>query len=258
MIELETREARTLSTLYPTVSTVDSCTVHSLDSERARRVGVELVDRAELEEEERLAALAADLRSLARDASVDLAIRIGRLVIHRLYDGDLSTWRSRGAKAHSLRALARRADLPISTSALYRSIALFELASRMGGVDEWSELGVSHLRLVLGLPSEEQRRLLDQACASNWTVAELERETTATRGRCVEQGRGSKRGGRPRLPRFVKSLHRLRKYAEASDELFGDLDAAATMAPDELAELRATLELVRSRCDQLQQALAEA
>ena len=56
----------------------------------------------------------------------------------------------------------------------------------------------------------------------------------------------------------MKSLNRLRKYTEASDELFGDLDAAATMAPDELAELRATLELVRTRCDQLQRALAEA
>jgi hypothetical protein len=256
MIELDTRQVRPPSTLCSPTG-VDSGNVHSLDAERARRVGVELVDRAELEEEQRLAALAADLRSLARDASVDLAIRIGRLVIDRLYAGDLSTWRSRGAKAHSLRALARRADLPISTSALYRSIALFELASRMGGVDEWSELGVSHLRLVLGLPSDEQRRLLDQACAGNWTVAELERETTVARGRCAEQGQSSKRGGRPRLPRFVKSLNRLRKYAEASEELFGDLDAAATMSAQELAELRATLELVRSRCDQLQQALAD-
>lgn len=234
------------------LTTLEVCSASGLFSSA---VGVELVDRAAIDEEQRLAALAADLRALARDASVDLSIRIGRLVIDRLYDGDLSTWRSRGAKAHSLRALARRADLPISTSALYRSIALFELASRMGGVAEWSELGVSHLRLVLGLPGEEQRRLLDQACASNWTVAELERETTATRGRCVEQGRGCKRGGRPRLPRFVKSLNRLRKYAEASDDLFGDLDAAASMGPAELAELRATLELVRSRCDQLQQAL---
>lgn len=219
---------------------------------------VEIVDRRELDEEQRLAALAAEMRSLTRDASVDLAIRLGRLVIERLYAGDLSTWRSRGAKAHSLRALARRPDLPISTSALYRSIALYELASRLGGVSSWSELGVSHLRLVLGLPSEEQRRLLDQACASNWTVAELERETSAARARCLEQGRGRKRGGRPRLPRFVKSLHRLRKCTESSDDLFGDLDAVATMAPDELAELRATLELVRERFDQLERALAES
>lgn len=230
----------------------------ALPMSTAHEWSVELVDRHDSDEEQRLAALAAEMRSLTRDASVDLAIRLGRLVIERLYAGDLSTWRSRGAKAHSLRALARRPDLPISTSALYRSIALYELASRLGGVSSWSELGVSHLRLVLGLPSEEQRRLLDQACACNWTVAELERETSAARTRCIDQGRGRKRGGRPRLPRFVKSLHRLRKCTESSDELFGDLDAVATMAPDELAELRATLEIVRNRFDQLERALAES
>lgn len=257
MSEFTTREVQSLSLGYSPTH-VDEPVLHDTRGADWTSHRVEVVDRAELDEEQRLAALAAELRSLARDASVDLAIRIGRLVIDRLYAGDLSTWRSRGAKAHSLRALARRADLPISTSALYRSIALFELASRMGGVGEWSELGVSHLRLVLGLPSEDQRRLLDEACASNWTVAELERETTLVRTRDLAQGRACKRGGRPRLPRFVKSLNRLRKYTEASDELFGDLDAAATMAPDELAELRATLELVRTRCDQLQRALAEA
>ncbi len=244
MSELTIHEAGSVSTPYS-----------------SSRVDVELVEQAEIAEENRLAKLAGELRSLAGDASVDLAIRIGQLVIDRLYAGDLSTWRTRGAKAHSLRALARRADLPISTSALYRSIALFELASRMGGVSEWSELGISHMRLVLGLPREEQRRLLDQACASNWTVAELERETTAIRNQNQNQGfdqaSGRKRGGRPRLPRFVKSLNHLRKYTEASEDLFGDLDAAASMTAHELAELRATLELVRSRCDQLQQALAE-
>lgn len=230
----------------------------ALPMSTAHEWSVELVDRHDSDEEQRLAALAAEMRSLTRDASVDLAIRLGRLVIERLYAGDLSTWRSRGAKAHSLRALARRPDLPISTSALYRSIALYELANRLGGVSSWSELGVSHLRLVLGLPCEEQRRLLDQACACNWTVAELERETSAARTRALDQGRGRKRGGRPRLPRFVKSLHRLRKCTESSDELFGDLDAVATMAPDELAELRATLELVRNRFDQLERALTES
>jgi hypothetical protein len=248
MTELTSHEVRTLSDFHAT----------ALPVARNHDWSVEVVDRREADEEQRLAALAAEMRSLTRDASVDLAIRLGRLVIDRLYGGDLSTWRSRGAKAHSLRALARRPDLPISTSALYRSIALFELASRLGGVASWSELGVSHLRLVLGLPSDEQRRLLDQACACNWTVAELERETSAARSAALDQGRGRRRGGRPRLPRFVKSLHRLRKCTESSDELFGDLEAVATMAPDELAELRATLELVRTRFEQLERALADA
>ncbi|MCA9682625.1 MAG: hypothetical protein KC431_30705 [Myxococcales bacterium] len=198
--------------------------------------------------------LAEELTDLARDGGVEHAVEIGRLVIERLYDGDLSTWRSRGPKAHSLRDLARRDDLPLSSSALYRAIALFELSERLGGIDGWSAsgLGISHMRLVLGLPREEQRRLLDEAVAHSWTVAELEREATATRER---QPQRRSRGGRPRLPRFVKSINRLVRGV-VREELLGDLDAVTEMEPEQIAELRSQLAEVQLRCAELEQALA--
>jgi len=201
--------------------------------------------------------LAAELSALGKDAGVEQAVEIGRLVVERLYDGDLSAWRSRGPKAHSLRALARRSDLPVSSSALYRAIALYELSTRLGGVERWSEagLGISHLRLVLGLPEDEQRRLLDEAARHAWTVAELEREAVCTRRRNPTR---TSRGGRPRLPRFVKSVNRLRKAAEAPDELFGDLDAAARMSAEDLAEIRDALATIRVRCAELDRALERA
>ena len=208
-------------------------------------------------EAEPLDGLAEQLTELGKDASVEQAVEIGRLVVEQLYAGDLAAWRGRGPKAHSLRALARRSDLPVSSSALYRAIALYELSTRLGGVSRWSGagLGISHLRLVLGLPDTEQRRLLDEAVSQAWTVAELEREAVLARKRTP--GRSS-RGGRPRLPRFVKSVNRLRKAAEAPDELFGDIEAASSMSPEHLAEIRDALATIRVRCAELDRALERA
>lgn len=199
-----------------------------------------------------------ELGALAKEGSVEQAVAAGRMVIERLYDGELSAWRGRGSKAHSLRTLARRADLAVSSSALYRAIALYELSEGLGGLERWCEggLGISHVRLVLGLPKDEQRRLLDEAMAASWTVAELEREATRVRDRAPRKRR---RGGRPRLPRFVKSLNRLRKYTtDAPEELFGDIEAAADMPAERVAELRSQLAEIRSQCEELDRALASA
>lgn len=201
--------------------------------------------------------LTAKLAAFGKDASVEQAVEVGRLVVERLYGGDLSAWRGRGPKAHSLRTLARRAELPVSSSALYRSIALYELSTRLGGIERWvaAGLGISHLRLVLGLSEPDQRLLLDGAVRKQWTVADLEREAVKVRKRTPAP---TKRGGRPRLPRFVKSVNRLRKAAEAPDEMFGDLDAAQDMTPERLAEIRDVLATIRVRCDELDRALERA
>lgn len=205
-------------------------------------------------ERSRLDELAARLAQQGKDTTVEAALEIGKLVLDTLYDGDLAAWRSRAAKAHSLRALARRDDLSVSSSALYRAVALYELAQSLGGFSRWSSLGISHLRLVLGLPLAEQRRLLDAAVAHEWTVAELEREAVAVRKREPEQ---MGRGGRPRLPRFLKSVNRLRKAAEGA-ELLADVEAAAAMPPEQLAEIRDALATIRVRCEALDDALERA
>lgn len=214
-------------------------------------------ESSEAIEHDPLDELADKLAALGKDVSVEQAVEIGRLVIERLYDGDLSAWRGRGPKAHSLRTLARRAELSVSSSALYRSIALYELSERLGGIEGWAAagLGVSHVRLVLGLDHDVQRRLLDLAVERAWTVAELEREAAAARQQVPKLQR---RGGRPRLPRFLKSVHRLRKASEASDEMFGDLDAVAEMQLEQIIEIRDALATIRARCDELDRQLQNA
>jgi hypothetical protein len=215
------------------------------------RIELESIDAMETDP---LEDLVESLAVLGKDVSVEQAVEIGRLVIERLYDGDLSAWRGRGPKAHSLRTLARRAELSVSSSALYRSIALYELSERLGGIDRWAAagLGVSHVRLVLGLDHENQRRLLDLAVEQSWTVAELEREAAAVRQQASKR---ESRGGRPRLPRFLKSVHRLRKASESHDEMFGDLDAACEMQPEQITEIRDVLATIRARCEELDRQL---
>lgn len=63
--------------------------------------------------------------------SLQLALAIGRVVIEELYSGDLSRWRLRGPKDHSLRRLANDPRLTISASALYRAIGIYELKVRL-------------------------------------------------------------------------------------------------------------------------------
>ncbi|HEY5960029.1 MAG TPA: hypothetical protein VIV60_25930, partial [Polyangiaceae bacterium] len=118
---------------------------------------------------------------LTRGATLEFAMGVGKVVVDTLYDGDLSAWRSRARKDHALRALASNPDLPLSASALYRALAIYELSRRNTRDMGWRHLGVSHLRTVLGLPSETQNRLLASAETERWTVARLEREVLVLR-----------------------------------------------------------------------------
>jgi hypothetical protein len=205
---------------------------------------------------DRLEILVERMQGLAnKEIGIEESVAIGRLVIEHLYDGELAAWRDRGPKTHSLRALARRAELPISSSALYRSIALYELSEALDGLERWASagLGISHLRLVLGLHPDDQRGLLDLAVTHAWTVAELEREAASARRRAPKR---VSRGGRPRTPRFVKCVQRLLKIAEPED-MFDDLDAVLEMDSAQRHELYQALATVRSRCDELERRIED-
>ena len=131
--------------------------------------------------DERIGKTILELRKLTRGASLQFALTAGRIVVESLYDGDVRAWRSRMRKDHALRALAARPDLPMSASALYRALAIYELSSRQAGGEGWQHVGVSHLRAVLGLPEDVQTGLLGRAETERWTAARMEQETLALR-----------------------------------------------------------------------------
>ncbi len=197
--------------------------------------------------EERVRNTIVELRKLTRGASLRFALNVGKIVVDTLYEGDLSAWRSRARKNHALRTLAARPDLPLSASALYRALAIYELNCRQPGAAAWQHLGVSHLRLVLGLDERTQNALLLRAESEQWTVGRLERETLAFR----PHSRPS--GGRKRTPPYVKSIRRI--FELTSVEALEGLESFNQLDASELGELADKVKLARRRLELLDEIL---
>ncbi|MFZ5479081.1 MAG: hypothetical protein ACOZNI_20090 [Myxococcota bacterium] len=194
----------------------------------------------------------ASLNELARASAFDFARAAGLLIVEKFYAGDLNAWRSRGQKDASFRKLAERAEaglLHVSAPVLYRSVAIYELEQRLG-VSMWKHLTVSHLRAVLGLPEEKQRKLLTDAEAKQLTVADLERAAAKVRKKEADG-----RGRRPD-PGFVKGIRRLGKLLQDPETWFGELEKANDLEDEEVAALRTTLQQMRERCEELEHRLA--
>lgn len=189
---------------------------------------------------------AARIGELVGNSSLQLALAIGSIVIEELYDGDLSQWRRRGPKQHTLRQLAADPRLGISASALYRAIAVYEVRATMGEHASWDRLTVCHVRAVLGLPEAEQHRLLELAIQNDWTTLAIEEAAGKSRTRYK-----SSRGGRPRKPRFARSIEYAERALADDDAVFGDLDALHSMTQTQRDEFERRLTFVRQRCDEL-------
>jgi len=196
--------------------------------------------------------VAQDIRRLQRDATIGLALHIGELIIRNLYGGDFSTWRSHGSKDVSFRKLTVLLQEDLSVSVLYRSVAIYELADRMG-VSTWKHLGVSHVRAVLGLPMKEQERILSAAEEKAWTVDRIEQEVAKSR---KELETGAKRG-RPALPAFVKSIHYMKRFVE-EEELLGGLEEVRNLDAGELSELEQTDTTLQARLHEVLKRLKAA
>lgn len=196
--------------------------------------------------------LVAELTTIHRERSIDLALAIGETVVKRFYAGDVSKLHDRSKQDTSLRMLASHPDLPVSATSLYQSVALYEFAERTQLVSTCEHLGVSHYRLLLGLPEKAQKRLATQAEKHRWTVKKLEEKTRAERKKNPRSA-----GGRPVLPTFVKSIHALRKYADAKSDLFGDLEQLDGMDEKDAAELYQTVTGLKLRLAELQEKLQE-
>jgi hypothetical protein len=201
--------------------------------------------------EARVQSIALEIASLSRKAALEFALDVGRIVFSKLYEGDLTEWRSRGRKASSLRALARHPALCISPATLYRSLALYELHLRLNPVS-WNQIsqhvGVSHLRVLLSAPAETQTELLEKAVNGGWSVARLEREVTEL------SERDRHRGGRPRSPEYIKSIRRIGRLT--APEALQGLDEATKLDRGEVQELLVIVKRVRDRISLIEHELA--
>jgi hypothetical protein len=187
------------------------------------------------------------LNTICKAATLNFALAVGRYVIDKLYDGDLTRWRARNpAKDHSIRKLARHPDLAMSPDALYRSIATFELCERLG-MESWKHVSTTHIKLVLPLPHGEQSRLLNAAEANRWSAQRLDEEI-AMRGRTHES---PSRGGRKRASLLLRRLRNVRRLAAILDELVNSQDTVEPSPESARAALEVLGEIAK-RCSVLE------
>ena len=198
--------------------------------------------------------LVADIARIAREGPLMVAYTMGRLIVDRLYRGSIDTWRQE--RGHddgtSFRKLCDHPDLPVGVNAtgLYRAVAIYQMFTDLGvGVSTWKHLGLSHIRTVLVLAeATEQMQLLEQGDRERWTVEQMEQEVN----RRAEKAR---RGGRPPLPVFEKSLNKLERFAVDPGLLLGGLDGVGKLGPDKVAKFRGTIEKLQLQLGQLLVAL---
>jgi len=188
--------------------------------------------------------IVSQLRRVCRQATMEYALNVGRIIIHNFYDGDISAWRGKGPKQASFRRLARRPDLPMSPVLLYRCVATYELCERIDALARWNNINVSHIRAVLNLPDDTQVELLSQANAERWSVRRLEELASAARSSCK-----TRRGQRNHLVRAVKALSRALAEHMSQRPSFDEMN---------IGDVRRTLSDAREVLEQLEEMLDPA
>ena len=98
------------------------------------------------------------------------------------------------------------------------------------GVSNWKHLSMSHVRPVIGLPEGAQDKLLSKAEEKKWSIGKVEAEAAKLR----EKTKRSK-GGRPPLPKFLKSVLSLSRFTEDDNPLLADLEVASSLPEEKKA-----------------------
>jgi hypothetical protein len=173
--------------------------------------------RGEAEDSSLVEAVVLQLNTPCKNATFDFAMAVGKLIVDTIYSGDLDSWRDRGHKCASFRKLARHPDLPMSPSALYRSVAIYELTRRLGAAP-WKNISTSHLRLVLPLPRDRQLELIQHAEANRWSVQRLREEIFT---HALHSTNAKARGGRKAQSPLRRTILTLQKYVDSSNCLIG-------------------------------------
>ena len=207
---------------------------------------LELAREEEEHSDDEINIVVAQIKRLARNASLEFALSVGAVIVHHFYGGEADAWRSRGPKTASFRALARHPELPLSAGSLYRCVALFELCDRLNAPARWQHLSVSHLRLVLGLPEAVQERILAVANWKRWTVRALQEEVLR------EKPEHTTRGGRRASPPIAKSLKRVRNSLDVHRDL---LDRADELTSREIQESMSLIEETFECLERLSQSI---
>lgn len=169
--------------------------------------------------------------------SLQAALEAGEIIFRFVFNGDEELLRARGRKCSSFRKLSAHPELKMSSSSLWRAVAIYELSLRFPEIVEYAHTGVGHISVVLGLPAADQFSLLRQTEAERWTRRKLQRVVTELR---IER----REGGQPSPGKVVERLSGLAMLAH-------DIDSDRRISFMGHVEARQALELlgrVRELC----------
>jgi hypothetical protein len=113
--------------------------------------------------------------------SLQAALEAGEIIFRFVFKGDEQLLRARGRKCSSFRKLSSHPELRMSSSSLWRAVAIYELSLRFPELAEYVHTGVGHISVVLGLPAADQFRLLRQTETERWTRRKLQKIVTQLR-----------------------------------------------------------------------------
>jgi hypothetical protein len=188
---------------------------------------------------EQIDAVVHQLNGICRSSSLEFALRVGAVIIHHFYNGDMDAWRDRGPKVHSFRRLAEHPELALSAGALYRCVAIFEMCDRLRAASRWRRLGASHLRAVINIPADKQERLLNKANEERWSVQVL-------RAQALDLREGRARGGRRAQSLLGKQLRTLDRCLQDWSGAINSVDQHEARELDQglqlLAKMKTSLE----------------
>jgi hypothetical protein len=192
------------------------------------------------------------LNALCKTTTLAFALAVGEIVVKNLYGGDVSLLHSRERKKHAaLRHVAAEPSLAMSASALYRSIAIFEVCERIGA-RKWNHISTTHLRLVLSLPPEQQELLLRQTEANRWSARELEERV----GAFAKSLPAHDRGGRKRRSPLRVMVEGLREETEHVQGMLADEDCIADSSPDSARAAMYALHDMTNACARMMERLS--
>jgi len=193
----------------------------------------------------------AKLNHICKAATFDFAMNVGRLIVDNFYSGDLDRWRQRGVKNVSFRKLAKHPALPMSATALYRSVAIYELCKRMG-IETWKHVSTSHIRLVLPLPTQTQARLLRTTEDEGWPVTRLRDEIVALRRSKDSAVALHEPPGDARIDHIIRALE---KCLEDADDLVAKTELSEHLPTDAAQACVAVVHRLRDACASLENRL---
>jgi hypothetical protein len=179
-----------------------------------------------------------------RDTTIGFALRVGKMVVKRLYGGNIENWRNHGESDGSMKRLAdeiaERGGRNLSLTTLQNAVGTLDLDLRVG-VSARPQLTYTHVRAVIGLPAAKQEKLLGDAESNDWDTTQMKHEVAKVRRRL------SGRKGRKPKPESLKTIHAWGR-ALTDRRAFHDLDKLAQQPKDVRVAALSTLQALVEHC----------